>query len=1025
MYDGERYGKRKNGGIMRISNRFADARNTVEGKVLSVFLSLLLVFAMLNLPAFTDHALAAEGETDDSITSVEESSGSTTDEGTIEEDVNDEDLDEVETDDPSNKVDEEAVDTETVAPEDEEIIDEEETNAISEEEEEAELPYSFNLETKALVITGLEMLDGAKLNEILSELGITRGDILSLEVADVESIPSYAFSRGLNSVRSITLLNVETVGDHAFSNLSALEEVVIENVTEFGNNAFSECDAMITASLNNIAYVGPEAFRHNDSLSDLSLSNIQKFDRSPFSFCIGLTDLTLDGSVLGANALSVTMFYGCTGLKTVTLRNFDTTPVQMFNGCTGIETATLENIDTIEAQAFFGCTALDSVTMSGIGTIGASVLQNASNVKTLVLNDVATIGEQAFLSTYSLKEVTLDSVATVGKNAFASCKGLEAVTLNNVDTIGQYAFYNCIGLQTVDMDQIRFIDNYAFWGCSSLTTVNSLSNVSERINGFTFYGCKSLTGLTVADLAKMGYIGSNDEIMKRVEAILAGKFQLDNAEEIGELTRDEEQWLVGSIGKSGNWDSYDNGTQIMQQARWEDAESGVAEVQVDAYYTGAKQMDYIFVADLSASMAQLGNPEDNNARFYDMQSKLLDMTGRLLDAPGYDCQVAIVAFGGEFNGNETVVDTQDFLTSSSDARAFIQGLEPLNENTNYERGLARAYSLVKVQHDPNRKCVMVFLSDGAPNLGESDNVEMYSQQFKDSGIDIYGVLHSPTAAQHDKALDVMNGICNQVYESTNTEEFGAAMNKAFTAVYGNNTVTIPVNAEEFDVSDLSATAGTVSYSDGVITWTLNGMPFTDHKLTYSLTLKEGLADRVGTYTYAINDGEATFGHEGGAAAGLELSLSRTVEDPTVPPAPVDPDIPTTPPTEGPVVPVVPAAPAPAPAPAAAPVVAPLPTPITPVALTIPDDANPLAEAPEPEEEAIEDDATPMSAFDEPHCWVHWFMILGIIITLVYGAAVVIRRRKYIKDIDNFEDQLIGRGEKAQAGSFIPVGATQS
>lgn len=187
----------------------------------------------------------------------------------------------------------------------------------------------------------------------------------------------------------------------------------------------------------------------------------------------------------------------------------------------------------------------------------------------------------------------------------------------------------------------------------------------------------------------------------------------------------------------------------MQQARWEDTQTGVAEVQVDAYYTGAKQMDYIFVADLSASMAQLGNPEDANARFYDMQSKLLDMTGQLLDAPGYDCQVAIVAFGGEHNKVETVVDTQGFLASSSDARAFIQGLEPLNENTNYERGLARAHDLAKA-HDPNRNCVVVFLSDGAPNRGSSEKAQEYSSQLKDSGIDIYGVLHSPLLASMTK-----------------------------------------------------------------------------------------------------------------------------------------------------------------------------------------------------------------------------------------------------------------------------------
>lgn len=115
-----------------------------------------------------------------------------------------------------------------------------------------------------------------------------------------------------------------------------------------------------------------------------------------------------------------------------------------------------------------------------------------------------------------------------------------------------------------------------------------------------------------------------------------------------------------------------------------------------------------------------------------------------------------------------------------------------------------------------------------------------------------------------------------VFESTDTESFGKAMNAAFAAVYSANTVTIPVNAEEFDVSGLSVTAGEAVYNNGTITWTINDMPFTQHTLTYTATLKEELANRVGTYSYSINNGDATFGNNG-AHVGLDLTLSRTVD----------------------------------------------------------------------------------------------------------------------------------------------------
>ena len=45
------------------------------------------------------------------------------------------------------------------------------------------------------------------------------------------------------------------------------------------------------------------------------------------------------------------------------------------------------------------------------------------------------------------------------------------------------------------------------------------------------------------------------------------------------------------------------------------------------------------------------------------------------------------------------------------------------------------------------------------------------------------------------------------------------------------------------------------------------------------------------------------------------------------------------------------------------------------------------------------------------CWVHWFMILGTIATLVYGAIVSLRRRRMVADLDNeMSDVIIGAKE---------------
>lgn len=57
------------------------------------------------------------------------------------------------------------------------------------------------------------------------------------------------------------------------------------------------------------------------------------------------------------------------------------------------------------------------------------------------------------------------------------------------------------------------------------------------------------------------------------------------------------------------------------------------------------------------------------------------------------------------------------------------------------------------------------------------------------------------------------------------------------------------------------------------------------------------------------------------------------------------------------------------------------------------------------EEVIEDDATALGAFDEPRCWAHWVMLLGMLLTVGYAAVVVARRLGYAREIDDFDSSL--------------------
>ena len=233
-----------------------------------------------------------------------------------------------------------------------------------------------------------------------------------------------------------------------------------------------------------------------------------------------------------------------------------------------------------------------------------------------------------------------------------------------------------------------------------------------------------------------------------------------------------------------------------------------------------------------------------------------------------------------------------------------------------------------------------------------------------------------------------------------------------------------------------------------------------------MNLTEENANRVGTYEYGLNNGNAHFG-DTGASAGLSLSLARTVVDPVNPdptPTPNPEPTPTPDPTPTP-------EPTPTPnpgdggattpdgggattpvTPAATPAVTPAATPAAP-AVVIPDEENPLAAALMVVATigyafvtnltelillstvqglafgigttagitlAIDiTNSTLRSAGNVSFSWMaRMGMIAGIILTIIYGAVVVLRRTRNTKHIDKMEKDLIGTTDE----STVTVGS---
>lgn len=95
-------------------------------------------------------------------------------------------------------------------------------------------------------------------------------------------------------------------------------------------------------------------------------------------------------------------------------------------------------------------------------------------------------------------------------------------------------------------------------------------------------------------------------------------------------------------------------------------------------------------------------------------------------------------------------------------------------------------------------------------------------------------------------------------------------------------------------------------------------------------------------------------------------------------------------------------------------------PLAPVIDGLQDAITPLVNLVEPQEETIADEATPLAAGDA-NCWVHYYIYIGIFLTLVYGAGVVTRRALFGRKLKDFEDDTMGKtGEESGEKAWSPA-----
>ena len=641
------------------------------------------------------------------------------------------------------------------------------------------------------------------------------------------------------------------------------EKIVIDNSNIYiGNYAFYNFSSVINLEINNCGDIGKYAFQNCLKLENVTIKNCGNIGSYAFGNLMYLSGWGVDESIKtvvieNCGEIGDYAFGALPALESVKIDNCTAIKTGAFTRCSALKSLSIANCNTIGDSAFDYSTSLTSFYLDGCESIGSGIL-NGSSVESIELENCSIIGDYAFQNCHSLKTLTLTDCGTIGNYSFGGCENLTDVTITNLDTIGEDSFaihdegvYS--SLTNLTLHNVRYISSGAFENCTKLTSVDL--DGCEYLGGNAFSGCTNLTDIVVPDYIRLGYSDifvNFPDIMARMEAILDGQFDLESAEAIDEIL--PQGWTSYQIGEQNSAVSYEGDTQLTKEAKWSDEDKTIADVLIQAYYTAEKQMDFVFVADCSNSMAGIGNDYDMNSKFYDMQSKLLDVTEQLLTTPGYDCKVAYATFGesessaSQFYGTTELSDAQDFITND---------IVDYKSNTNYSSGLAQALELVK--SNQGRNTTVIFISDGQPYGGTTTPDSYYGTEeaaaIKAAGVQIIGVLQSVSDSEEETAVANMQAICDNVFVSKDTQGFSEAVNDAIANAYGTYTLIDTVySVFVLDESSIQVSAGNIALGEDengntTITWTIYGMPFTIHTLSF----QEKLKDEDGVYPSGMFD----------------------------------------------------------------------------------------------------------------------------------------------------------------------------
>ena len=187
-----------------------------------------------------------------------------------------------------------------------------------------------------------------------------------------------------------------------------------------------------------------------------------------------------DGVEYVVTSLGASCFYGCSGLKSITIPS---------------------SVTSLGNDCFLGCSGLTSITIpSSVTSLGEYCFSNCSGLTSITIpSSVTSLGDRCFNDCSGLTSITIPSSVTSLEGAcFSGCSGLTSITIpSSVTSLEGACFSGCSGLTSITIpSSVTSLGDYCFSGCGGLTSITIPSSVTSLGDGCFSY-CNGLTSITI------------------------------------------------------------------------------------------------------------------------------------------------------------------------------------------------------------------------------------------------------------------------------------------------------------------------------------------------------------------------------------------------------------------------------------------------------------------------------------------------------------------------------------------------